>query len=190
MKFLYAILFLGLLYGCTSQSQKSKISGIEIETVKFNTQFIRIVGEYISCHPDYDSYLVASSYDVGHELNRDNIKKTSYFIMPSTRSYVIEYSPGHSVSYSINENDDLSFYIKVKGKIIYIKSDLDLLSSQRLRKDSIPTQQIITKKKGGEIWCVAYTDKDKFKIVSKDAENGFWPGIRIDAAPSSIEFHP
>lgn len=186
----FSILIVCLLYSCTSKPPKSNFPGIEIETDKFHPQFISIVDEYISYHPDYDSYLIASSYELGHELNRDNIKNTHYFIMPSTRSYVIELSPDKSSTYFFNEYDDLSFYIKVGDKAVYIKSDLDLLSARLLRHDSIPTQQIVTNKTGGEIWCFTRTHKNNFRIISKDAENGWWPGIIIDKIPSTLKLTP
>lgn len=186
MRIYVLLLTLCLFCQCTKQSQKSTFPGTEIDTIYFHPQFLSIVDDYVSCHSDYDSYLIVSSFDLAHNDNREYVKRTEYFIMPAASKYDSDHSSDRPEHFTFIEHEDLSFYIKMDNKPVYIKSDLDNLSSCMLPYDSL-TYKIMSTKSKGEIWRFGRTSEGNFKVISKEAEK-CWPGIIIQKVPKSINW--
>lgn len=186
MRIYILLLVLCLFSQCSKQSQTKNISGIEVDTVCFHPQFRTIVEDYISCHPNYDAFLVVSAFDLAHSSNRECEKRTDYLIMPAASKYDSDHSSNRPEHFTFIEHEDLSFYIKMDNKPVYIKSDLDNLSSCILPYDSL-TYKIMSTKSKGEIWRFGRTSDGNFKIISKEAEK-CWPGMIIQKVPKSINW--
>lgn len=187
--YIFAFITLLFMCQCTSNKEKCIYKGQELNKSILNPQFLEIVNNYVSSHKEFDAYMIISSSDVAKATSRINDQKATYYIMPATLRYRIDYSKDHNITYScLSYDDDLALYVCVGNKPVYIKSDIDKLSAKILPNDSI--QQIITSlKKKGNIWCFYKNKKNKFIVASKNVEkDGQWPGTLVEQVPSKLQF--
>ena len=188
--YIFAFIALFLMCQCTSNKEKSIYKGQELNKSIFNPQFLEIVNNYVSSHKEFDTYMIISSSEVAKATSRRSDQKGTYYIMPATLRYRIDYSKGHNITYScLSYDDDLALYICVCNKPVYIKSDIDKLSSRILPNDSIMPRTTSLNKEG-YIWCFYKNKKNKFVVVSKNVErNGNWSGVLIEQVPNKLQFH-
>jgi uncharacterized protein YcfL len=188
--YIFAFIALFLMCQCTSNKEKSIYKGQELNKSIFNPQFLEIVNNYVSSHKEFDTYMIISSSEVAKATSRRSDQKGTYYIMPATLRYRIDYSKDHNITYScLSYDDDLALYICVCNKPVYIKSDIDKLSSRILPNDSIMPRTTSLNKEGN-IWCFYKNNKNKFVVVSKNVErNGNWSGVLIEQVPNKLQFH-
>lgn len=189
--YIFAFIALFLMCQCTSNKEKSIYKGQELNKSIFNPQFLEIVNNYVSSHKEFDAYMIISSSEVAKATSRRSDQKGTYYIMPATLRYRIDYSKGHNITYScLSYDDDLALYICVCDKPVYIKSDIDNLVSNVLPYDSILPRVYSTGKKG-MIWCINKNKRNKFVIVSKNVEKDkTWTGVLIEQVPNTLRFVP
>ena len=179
-----------LMCQCTSNKAKYNYQGQEIDTTIFHPQFLEIVRNYVSSHKQFDAYMIMAASEVARVSSRTSNQKATYYLMPATLRYRVDYSKDHSVTYSCLSDDDLALYICVCDKPVYIKSDIDNLVSNVLPNDSILPRVYSTGKKG-MIWCINKNKRNKFVIVSKNVEKDkTWTGVLIEQVPNTLRFVP
>lgn len=188
--YIFAFIALFLMCQCTSNKEKNIYKGQELNKSIFNPQFLEIVNNYVSSHKEFDTYMIISSSEVAKATSRRSDQKGTYYIMPATLRYRIDYSKDHNITYScLSYDDDLALYICVCDKPVYIKSDIDKLSSRILPNDSIMPRTTSLNKEGN-IWCFYKNNKNNFVVVSKNVErNGNWSGVLIEQVPNKLQFH-
>ena len=148
-----------------------------IDTLQLDSQFLKIVKEYVESHPEFDSYLISSQFTVGKYTQNefDYNCPDRYYISPATDRYCIEFSADSVITFFFMPKE-LSLNFELNSKKVYINSDVDNLFKRNINIDSLNHEIVV--KKPGRIWCFA-TKNNKYNILSKNVEKdmSYWKGI-------------